>query len=127
MRTTASLFRHFAGKLKQSFRRWIVGQAEVFVDLGLIGVLGPEQLRGDASLQVERRLNAELKALQIVGMVADVKKQKRGNAFVARDVVDCGESFAVLNFTGSLHRISRSGEFRIWLAKGPCGVRPPSR
>ena len=43
-----SLLRHFIGKIKQRFCRWIVGQAEVVVDLGVFGVLGSEELRGDA-------------------------------------------------------------------------------
>ncbi len=33
---------HLTNKLKQGFRRWIIGQAEVFVDLGVICVLGSE-------------------------------------------------------------------------------------
>ena len=116
-----SLFCHFVRKLKQRFRRRIVGQPEVIVDLGVFRILGSEELRGDAGLGEHG--GQTLRLGTGVGMVSDVEEQKRRNVLATGDVVDRGEIAVFCRVAAELLEMA---EFWIGLAQG-LSARPPSR
>ena len=79
-REPCSLLQSFTDKLEQRLRGRIVGQAEVGVNLCVVGLFGPKDRDGKARLFQDGAKPLCLRG--IIGVIGDVEDQKRRNPFV---------------------------------------------
>src|SRR5262249_16230044 len=103
-----SLFQCFSQELKQRLRSGIVGQAEVRVDLVVVGLFGTEDRDGNA--RVFQHVTKTLRLRARVRMIGDVQDQERRNSFVLGNMRDGGE---VTMLRGIVTELLTVPEFRL--------------
>src|SRR5437867_164051 len=100
------LLQRFSNELEQRLRRRIIRQAEVVVELGVVGFPGSEDLSGNAG--VLQHGSETLRLRGCVWMIGDMQDQERRDALALRHVRDGGEVAMFLRIVAELQAVPKS-------------------
>src|SRR5438876_11541525 len=98
-------FQRFSNELEQCLRRRIIRQAEVVVELRVVGFLGSEDLGGNAGAL--QHGTETLRLRRSVWMIGDMQDQKRRDALALRHVRNGGEVAMLLRIVAELQAVTK--------------------